>query len=232
MNAFAKLAIAAAAVVAVAVIGINLMPDQVGPGATPSVSPSPTPTPINLSSVSGPLDAGTYSAVPTGAALADAATFTLPDGWSRAVGPWISKGKVSISFWTVLTTYGDPCNWMSTTLDLGPTVDDLVSALGQQKDRNATAPVPTTLGGFDGQLIEVDWPADVDESTCDQGEYRLLIAPGPNDPSRWGTIGAHSVLRIADVNGTRVLVELTVDPGGAEADVVEAQQIIDSVRFD
>ena len=66
MNAFAKLAIAAAAVVAVAVIGINLMPDQVGPGATPSVSPSPTPTPINLSSVSGPLGQPSTSRRPEG----------------------------------------------------------------------------------------------------------------------------------------------------------------------
>jgi hypothetical protein len=40
------------------------------------------------------------------------------------------------------------------------------------------------------------------------------------------------VLRIADVNGTRVLVEITEPPGITEAERAEAERIVDSIEFE
>ena len=242
MNAYAKLAIATAAVMVVAVLGFNLLPRGGtigGPPPSDAVSPSPLPSPTLLTrTMTGPLAAGRYTTDPTDTAFPVAATFTLPDGWSNA-GWALMKDDVAVSFWTVAETYRDPCQWASTKVNLGPTVDDLVTALRAQKDRNTTEPVPTTLGGFAGQQIEVDWPDDVLQPTCDpspagpsNGEYRLFIAPGPGDPSRWGSMGAHSVLRIADVNGTRVLVEITEPPGITEAERAAADQVVNSITFE
>lgn len=242
LNAYLKFAVATAAVVVVAILGFNVLPragQLGGPSPTPSPSLSPQPSPTLLTrAMTGALAAGRYTTDPTDTAFPVAATFTVPDGWSNA-GWAIVKDDVAVSFWTVAETYRDPCKWASTKVNLGPTVDDLVTALRAQKDRNATEPVPTTLGGFDGQQIEVDWPDDVLQATCDpspagpsNGEYRLFIAPGPGDPSRWGSMGAHSVLRIADVNGTRVLVEITEPPGITEAQRAEAEQIVDSIEFE
>jgi len=240
MNAYAKLGLATAAVVVVALLGINFLPRAGGiggpsPTVSPSVSPGPSPTLLTRAAV-GPLAAGRYVTDPADTAFPVAATFTVPDGWSNA-GWAIVKDDVAVSLWTVAETYGDPCQWESTKVSLGPTVDDLVTALRAQKDRNATEPVPTTLAGFDGQQIEVDWRADVVQSSCDPGaggagEYRLFIAPGPGDPSRWGSIGSHSVLRIAAVNGTRVLVEITEPPGITAGQRAEADQIVDSIEFE
>jgi hypothetical protein len=239
MNAYAKLALATAAVAVVAILGISFLPREGGvggPSPSAAASPSPLPSPTLLSRSIGPLAAGRYVTDPTDTAFPVAASFTVPDGWSNA-GWAMVRDDVAISFWTVAETYADPCQWESTKVNLGPTVDDLVVALRAQKDRNATVPVPTTLGGFDGQLIEVDWRDDVAQSSCDPGaggagEYRLFIAPGPGDPSRWGSMGSHSVLRIADVNGTRVLVEITEPPGITEAERAEAERIVDSIEFE
>jgi hypothetical protein len=241
MNAYAKLALATAVVVVVAVLGISFLPRDggfAGPSPVESDSPSPQPSPTLLTRAgTGSLAAGRYVTDSTDTAFPVAAAFTLPDGWNND-GWAVTKDDVAVSFWTVAETYGDPCQWESTKVNLGPTVDDLVAALRAQKDRNATEPVPTTLGGFEGQLIEVDWPDDVLQTNCDPGagnsvgEYRLFIAPGPGDPSRWGSMGTHSVLRIADVNGTRVLVEITEPPGITDAQRAEAEQIVDSIEFE
>jgi hypothetical protein len=240
MNAYAKLAVATTAVVVVAILGFSFLPRGGGiggPSPSDAVSPSPLPSPMLLTrATTGPLAAGRYVTDPTDTGFPEAASFTVPNGWSNA-GWGIVKDDVAVSLWTVAETYRDPCQWESTKVDLGPTVDDLVVALRAQNDRNATEPVPTTLGGFNGQLIELDWRDDVDQASCDPGaggagEYRLFIAPGPGDPSRWGSIGSHSVLRIADVNGTRVLVEITEPPGITDAQRAEAEQIVDSITFE
>ena len=240
MNAYMKIGLATAAVVVVAILGMNFLPRSGGigvpsPTESPRLSPQPSPT-LLTRTMTGPLAAGRYVTDPTDTAFPVAATFTVPDGWSNA-GWAILKDDVAVSFWTVAETYGDPCLWESTKVNLGPTVDDLVVALRAQKDRNATEPAPTTLGGFDGQQIEVDWREDISQSSCDPGaggagEYRLFIAPGPGDPSRWGSMGSHSVLKIADVNGTRVLVEITEPPGITDAQRAEAEQIVDSIEFE
>jgi hypothetical protein len=79
MNAYAKLAIAAAAVVVVAIVGFNFLPRSAGvggpaqttaptpsptpsPSASPSQSPSPSPSPAGFPD--GPLPAGSYAIQP------------------------------------------------------------------------------------------------------------------------------------------------------------------------
>jgi len=116
MNAYMKIAIAAAAVVVIALIGINLLPGtgSVGgpapsptvapsPAASPTSTPAPTPTASPASIPDGPLAAGTYTTQPfagsgglcmgqTGcieAGVEDDSiriSITLPDGWTGIEG--------------------------------------------------------------------------------------------------------------------------------------------------
>jgi len=56
-----------------------------------------------------------------------------------------------IAIWSVSQTYTDPCHWEGTELvpALGPTVDDLATAMQSQLTREATAG-DFTLDGYSG----------------------------------------------------------------------------------
>ena len=83
MNAYAKLAIAAAAVLVVAAIGYQLIPRSPGPGGMPSPTPAPTATAPQVGAPSnGPITSGTYAWAWPGGHVA----FDLPDGWTAADG--------------------------------------------------------------------------------------------------------------------------------------------------
>jgi hypothetical protein len=171
-------------------------------------------------------------------------TFTVPAGWystwaiEKVDTDATTTGDqhVDITFGTVTDSYRDPCRWSTTAIDpqLGPTVQDLVDALGAQVGRNTTRGTPVTLDGHAGQRLGFDWPADIDPATCDFGEYRAWTAGGgspPQDASRANTMGRHSVVWIVDVDGLRVVVE-AVQPIGISAAVeAEVQAIVDSIRF-
>ena len=89
-------------------------------------------------------------------------------------------GEVAVANWIIANVYTDPCQWQGSLLSpaIGPTVDDLASALVAQKGRNATAPTDVTLGGYPAKRIEWSIPADLDRATCDEGVIRTWVAPG------------------------------------------------------
>src|SRR5689334_13169140 len=157
MNAYAKLAIAAAAVVVVAIVGYNLLPSRggVGGSAQPSASPSPTPSPVPIRS--GSLDAGTYTA-PIPDAGVDV-TLTLPSGWKWDGAPILTKTSVdapdgyAIAFWGGdVQVYTDPCQWRGAERSppTGGSARDRVGALAAERESNARAQVEREGGGSRG----------------------------------------------------------------------------------
>jgi hypothetical protein len=247
MNSALKMAIAAAAVVVVAIAGISLLPrGGVGgpaPIPTPTVTPIPTPTPAPTP-IPSPrvisqfplqvLEPGRYMTDASDEPVVPAGImFTVPPGWYNQ-GWAIEKGDVDVSFWTVGNTYRDPCKSASTALNppLGPTVEDFVTALGQQTGTHVISTTPVTLDGHSGQLVELDWPAGIDVSTCEDGDLRLWVALGTGDPSRSGGMGRHSTLWIIDVDGLRTVVEVTTLPTSVtDAQRSEARTIVESIKF-
>jgi hypothetical protein len=254
MNSQTRLAVTGAAVIAVAAVGLAILPrsPSVGPGGTPSpsstVSPSPTPSPAQLTD--GPLAAGTYTTQPFTGAIR--VTLTVPDGWQGFNNSGVLPTKVTtgppdgmgLTFMQVSGLHSDPCHGTTADVPVGPSVSDLVTALRQQTAYETSTPVPTTLSGFSGQLIDVLMPTDVDFATCTNGGVGgPAVEPGSGGFFIWQAIkpgdaniyaqgpGDRFHLRILDVGGSRVVVMTQDFPGTSEANRTELQAIVDSIEI-
>lgn len=246
MNNSAKLALAAAAVVVAAFLGIRfLVPGESigGPGPTPTPTPTPIAFPQPTALAPGPYfwDVGTESPVRF--------TFTVPDGWTNR-NDIIRKdrgepGEVALGMWIVVNTYADPCRWQTSLLDppVGPTVEDLATALTDQVGRNASAPTEVVVGGYPATRIELSVPADLDLSTCDNGYFRDWLQQGElhsqnpvldgGDPTQvLFRSGQVSVVYILDVEGARVVIHTWHMPASSEANLAELEAILASVRIE
>jgi hypothetical protein len=193
VNAYAKIAVAAAAVLIVAVVGFNLLPGRSTGVGGPAPSPSPTVIPAGLPSASlaaqalpeGRLSAGVYTMKPF---IADAAGVTVaataPDGWS-GVRDWALVGPrdtdapdgIGIAFLQAAGAFDDPCRWDKAGTGsliqpgetiVGPTVDDLVADLRANRSYVSTAPVDVVIDGYAGKQVDLQLPSDIDFGLCDK----------------------------------------------------------------
>jgi hypothetical protein len=230
MNNTAKLAMGAAAVVVVAFLGMRfLLPGDVGFG-----DPGPTPTPAAL--VGEALEAGTYRLTELPGSIS--ATITVPDGWHNIQGFGVGKEDVpdvsyaAVVLWPsdaeVAHVYADPCQWQDGFVDppVGPTVDDLATALANQPQRGESVPVDVTIDGYQGKMIELSVPDDINFADCDDGQFhswegRFHQAPGQIDR-----------IYILDVGGQRLLIDANFIPGTTEAALAEQQAVFDSIQLD
>jgi hypothetical protein len=253
MNTYAKLAIGVAAVVVVLILGINLLPVRDGgagggpvtsPSPSPSLSPSPSPDVPAASprpAVNGTtLESGTYR-------LAEPAftrvpfTFTVPDGWRREEGNFISKGPLTDAFegdgvtmapWIVTHVYGDPCQWEGTLRETS-TVDELTAALAEQPGHTTTGPTATTVGGRPATQFEFSVPADFDAGTCQSGLIRLWPDAGPDERYGWPiAVGQTVTVYVVDVDGQAQLIVTGRTATSSAADVAELSQVVDSIQFE
>ena len=252
-----KLIAAAAAVIVLAVVGYNLLPDTSGPGGS---SPSPTqaqPTPTQAQPTptfgTGPLTEGklatgrySFQPIPDNpmTVLAD-----TPAGWQghpdvpALTNPGPTDG-ILIGFMVADRLFSDSCHWdlNGTGLDqpgdvvVGPTVDDLVTALKANTSYTSSAESPVTLGQFEGQELELQLPGDDVLSTCDAhgpgspftGTAYFVFGPGgfyaqgPN--SRWH-------LYIVDVDGTRLVTMISIVETATAADIAAAEAIVESFEI-
>ena len=265
MNSTIKVILAAAAVVAVVVAGISLLPQNdaavggpssaspspgvsAGPSAAASPAASVSPAPPEFpNGVTDNVAPGTYLWSAGGATPADI-TLTIPAGWSGRYGiPNKDRGgpgEVAVGDWIIANVYTDPCQWQGSLLDppVGPTVDDLATALAAQKGRNATAPTDVMLGGYPAKRVELSIPADLDPATCDEGVIRTWVGPGEDaapvdqtetlgEPRRMHP-GQLNVAYIVDVNGERLVIDTWHMPGTSAADLAELDAILASMRIE
>ena len=231
MNNTAKLALGGAAVVVVALLGIGfLSPSGLGLGsAGPTETPTPIPTPTPQLLATGPLDAGTVMASPHDSI---SVSFTVPEGWEGFEGTCVMAGTgttapdgMGICFPEVVGgLYSDPCHPAAQAdIPIGPSVDDLATALTEQTAYESTDPADVTLGGYSGKRVDLQLPTDV--AAC--GEFYpwngSIYAQGPDN--RWN-------VWILDVDGTRFVIVSTYFPGTSEKDLAEQQAIVDSMRIE
>ena len=212
------------------------------PSPNPTTAPTHTPAPPSEPTAAalpddGPLSAGTYrydrsefTRVPF--------RFTVPDGWQARNGGWsIRKGdedhgqRLRESS-VVENIYANACTGMDAggVLDVGPSADDLVIALMEQRVSNATGPFETTIG----------W---VPRTASRPGEYHRLrqlqgCAAGEglqiwHGQEGWYTVfdGQNSVY-VVDVNGLRAVLPIVIKPEASAADIAELDAIIQSIEFE
>ncbi len=253
MNNFTRFAIAAAAVLVIAVVGVTLLP-RLGGVAAPTTAPTAQPATAQPSATTPPsapalfpdlsdqVAPGTYfwAGFGNGSTL----TFTMPAGWASAysVANKHRGGPAEIAFgpWTIANIYADPCQWQGSLLEpaVGPTVDDLATALVAQEGRNASAPTDVTLGGRSAQRIELSVSPDLDMATCDRGIIRTWVTPGENGadwPAGEEYYGPRSgqlnVTYIVDLGDARLVFDTWHMPGTSAADLAELDAIIESIQI-
>jgi hypothetical protein len=242
MNTFAKALLATAAVVVVAVAGINLVPG-IGSGAggpPPSASPSPSPSPAPSLS---PTRTPTASPSPVAYAIRPCCVEDLPaygsmtfavqvppswhpfeDGYG-VFADWDDPdgNEAFMGLYPGGNLHSQPCQTDENApadIPVGPTVDDLVTALVDHPKLDVTAPVDVTLAGYSGKYLDLTTPNDI--STC--ARYRPLdrhiYAQGPGQ--RWH-------MWILDVDGVRVVVETNDYPATSPSRLAEEQAIVQSL---
>ena len=139
-------------------------------------------------------------------------------------GGWI------LGYWTVDEVYLDPCTRNET---FGPmsSADQFVEALAAQRRTTTSDAVPVTLGGYDGEYVELSAPTGIDYSTC-RGDVLTVFETTAKGGRHWidgpGVIERYWVL---DVGGEPVVLTGAVSPGTTDSQLEQLTDIVESVEF-
>jgi hypothetical protein len=172
-------------------------------------------------------------------------TFTVPSGW-EAWGLGVLKGHSSaemtdllgVTFWNVSTVPADACHWQRGGPKVGPTVDDLATALANQSRRHATTPRDVTLAGYAGKHLTLTVPAHIeyglDEfASCDQGYFVSWDERASSIFERYHQgPGQVDELWILDIQGFRLVIDASYWLNTPAQDLAEVRRIVKSVRIE
>jgi hypothetical protein len=218
-------------------------PATVSPQASNAASPSGPPAPSAIDAAvrlsgNGSLAAGRYYLDNRHFTNASRLTFTLPAGWTTEEYGELYKdrdepGEVKFITWVLTHVFSDVCQW-GTLVDVGTTVDELVTALMEQEGREASAPTSVTVGGFPAKRLELTVPADLDTATCTNGVLRYWPAPGPDlsDGDCCAPPGSTDWVYVVDVAGNRLVVVARQHPGSSAENRAELQGVVDSIEIE
>ena len=227
-----RIALATAVVAVAALLGYSyLVAPNIGSPRLGEPTPTPTPAPALFDDLPNGenVAAGSYLITEIEPFRV---TFTVPDGWQNVRVPGLVWGDGAVlGFWKVDDLFVDPCSAASGLLDpaLGPTVDDLVTALEAVPAVVLTAPVDVTVDGYAGKQTDLRfggadgcigeepalWPIG------DGGDAKP--APGPGEVER---------LWILDVNGNRLVITSGATASATDEVRAELDAIFESIRIE
>lgn len=245
MNKIATYGLGAAAVVVLAlVVGVQLFGSSDGEtGSQPT--PSPTVDPPPGASAADPID---FAGLAVGDRLVDGdyifthmdglrVLFTGSSAWERNLPNWvvwsIDDHKATMGVSTVDNVVIDPCQPELGFQDpaVGPTVDDLVAALGAVPGLTFSTPEAVTQDGYEG--VKLDYvPTDGFDNCLDNmGEAMLMTVDGTAESDT--TIIAPSgddafSLFIFDIDGTRIVIAAAFTPNRTD----DLYEMLNSIRFE
>ena len=164
MNNVAKLGIAATALVVVAVVAINLLPLSGvvgGPFTSPSSSARPAATLRPTPDLPAEIEPGSYVISTPQVRV----SLTMPAGWSGdetniwrlPPGGWRGMLELAVTPFEVSHAVTDVCADEADIdfVEVGPTVEDLTSALENQVGVLRAGPTDITLGGYPTKKFEL-----------------------------------------------------------------------------
>ncbi len=223
-----------------------------GPSTSPTTAPpSPAPTPSPRPADEVPfddvaLDPGSYSVYGTHDGHQLRMTFDVPAGWfgheswfvyneaAADVSDFVvdSAGSALVPYELnepITRTYLDPCD-RGAAEAVGPTVDELVTALSNEKHRAViSGPTDITVSGYAGKTIEIG-PADaIDPASCTGGH--LVLWATRSGGERWIQPDLVQTIWIIDVDGQRVLIEGNHGPNTSAADQADLQAMMESIEI-
>jgi hypothetical protein len=213
-NTLVRVALVAAVLVVAVIVGANLL-QQPSVGPSPSVEPSASAAPSATASPPPRLDLIPTGVLAPGTYEIDLAfpvrlTFTVPDGFehgrggSDGVGIQGNLGGRGIEFQIASNVYPDPCHSSAGAADppIGPSVDDLVTAMTTLVGFQAGPVTDVTIGGLPAKAF--DLTNEIDQSTCD-GERLNTFVFATGGASGVGT-GQRERIYVMDVQGTRLMI--------------------------
>lgn len=161
----------------------------------------------------------------------------VPDGW-ESKDDVITTGDIDggthmrLGAGIVGNLFADRCQWSDTTLDPGPTVEDLTAGFATIWGSDATTAIDATVDGFEGKYMVLTVPTDADFTECDEQRFVGWGDAGQFAPSRWYQ-GLGQIMRhwIVDVDGVRLLIEASHFPQQTSEGLAELDQIIDSIEI-
>jgi hypothetical protein len=162
-------------------------------------------------------------------------SLAVPRGWDvwsfgggiidpRHRGEWPSG--TGIGFYQVADVYADPCRWDRGTMpSIGPTAADLAAALARQPHRSATSPTDVELGGYNGKMVRLHVPSDVDLSDCWHGEFLSWLGRFHQG------VGQVDEVWILDVEGERLVIDAWWFPQTSADERAKVIDIVESIRI-
>ncbi len=244
----------AAAVAVVAVGGALLAANDEGENKTTTVAVSPPrgeakPIPGLANSTSRratfvALEPGTYFIDPDGDASTPLrVTFEIAaEGWKSWPGAtkFSEGGHAIVTIATVTNLVRDGClDHGAAEPAVGPTVDDLTTALTKLAPFEVTSPPSdVTIQGYHGKHLALtvpDMPVSGENFTeCSRGQIHSWFAP-THDGSFYGynaEPGRIEEFWILDVAGTRLMIATNHSPKTPSQDLAEMKAIFDSIRIE
>jgi hypothetical protein len=227
-----RFGIAAVAVVVAVILSINFLSrPNVGsdpePTATPTGTPEAAATPSSLPAGEQQLS-GRYS---LGTSFPVGINFEVPEGWLSCSAGQLDQcvyregeTPIGVGFLIVENVVADPCGSPSELLDppVGPSVDDLVTAISNLEGFVATAATDLTVDGFHGKEFTVTAPAEAGCGATWATEHRTN-GVGP---------GEINLMRILDVDGVRVVITAAHSPEASEEQLSALNSVIASIQIE
>lgn len=222
--------------VVVALAGCGVGANSTTQTPAPATAPASTPS----MPAEGTIRPGTYLIPASAWSVADFEV-TFPPGWEVQYGHVYSKHEDQpgeIGFYAVVVDqiYTDACAGEGVAQQVGPHLDDLVTALLEQPGPTASGPADATIGGRRATRIDFVVPDDLDLQSCrlaDDGVLGLQVWYSPPADKYFvlledGAASAH----IVDLDG-HLQVFLTQHRAGTTAqDLSELQHVLESIHIE
>lgn len=137
---------------------------------------------------------------------------------------WATEQFVAVTFQIVDNVVAECADQETAELldpPVGPSVDDLVTAISSLEGYEATPPVDVTVSGFEGK--EFTLTAVRHECGATWATAERITGMGS---------GESNLLRILDVDGVRVVIAGAYHASTPEAEVATIEQVMDSVQVE
>jgi hypothetical protein len=215
--------------------------DAPATSAPTSSEPSPptsgaTITPFEYSTEPVAIEPGTYR-IPKSAWSVVDFTVTFPEGWTVQYGHVFATHTDTdeeLGFYAVVVDaiYADACEPNGDQLmEVGPSVDDLATALLKQPGPRASGPVDTTLGGYPASRIDLTVPKGFDMKACRLEGLGLQVWYSP-PADKYFVLLPDGIASVYIVDGQRQVFLTQYRSATSDQDVRELQAVLDSIYIE
>lgn len=162
------------------------------------------------------------------------------DSWSQWLGAtkFAGDGHVAVSITTVSNLVRHGCRDHSRAdPPVGPTADDLATALAELAPFRVTSPpTDTAIYGYSGKHLELTVPR-IDFAECVSGKLKSWIDP-LSEPYKGDAFygytgpGYTEEFWILDIDGSRLMIAAERSADSSAEDIAEMRAVLDSIRIE